>query len=95
MFWGSFSYNYKGPCHIYYSETKDEKAKYQDIIDQYNTVLLLQKQAEWACLQATDILKWQRLNRKKPGVPVTWEVFWKKNIIKREKGKGGINYMRY
>ena len=25
MFWGSFSYNYKGPCHIWEDETLTKK----------------------------------------------------------------------
>jgi hypothetical protein len=46
MFWGLFLYNYKGPCYIYYTETAAKKLIYQGIIDCYNAILLLQKQAE-------------------------------------------------
>jgi len=46
MFWGAFSYDYKGPCYVYLKETKAEKAKYKAIINEYNTILLLHKEAE-------------------------------------------------
>jgi hypothetical protein len=95
MFWGSFSYDYKGPCHVYHTETAAERVSYQAIIDQYNAVLLPYKQQEWACLQAADTKKWQDLGRKKPGTPAKWEVFWKKHMMKREQGKGGVDFMRY
>jgi hypothetical protein len=26
MFWGCLIYDYKGPCHIYYPETEEQKA---------------------------------------------------------------------
>jgi hypothetical protein len=36
MFWGSFTYDYKGPCYIYYLETEAEKEEYLRIIQQMN-----------------------------------------------------------
>ncbi len=36
MFWGSFTYDHKGPCHIYYLETEAEKEEYLRIIQQIN-----------------------------------------------------------
>lgn len=36
MFWGSFSYNHKGPCHIWKDETKEEKLLAQKTIDKLN-----------------------------------------------------------
>jgi hypothetical protein len=46
MFWGAFSYDYKGPYYIYLKETKAKKVKYKAIINKYNTILLLYKEAE-------------------------------------------------
>jgi hypothetical protein len=46
MFWGSFSYNYKGLCHVYNAETIVQKAVYQAIINEYNAILLLHKEVE-------------------------------------------------
>jgi hypothetical protein len=36
MFWGCFTYDHKGPCHIYYPETDEQKQYYQDLIDEEN-----------------------------------------------------------
>ena len=36
MFWGCFSYNYKGPCHIYYRETAEQKVNYEAQIQRLN-----------------------------------------------------------
>jgi hypothetical protein len=46
MFWGSFSYDHKGLCHVYHNETTVEHLLYQGIIDKYNAVLLPYKRAE-------------------------------------------------
>ncbi len=40
--------------------------------------------------------KWKSLGRKKPGIPRSWEVFWKSYKHKRDgKYKGGIDNIRY
>jgi hypothetical protein len=36
MFWDCFSYNYKGPCHIYYKETEEQKIFYKEKMQQNN-----------------------------------------------------------
>jgi hypothetical protein len=36
MFWACFTYNYKGPCYIYYPETPEQKEKYKRLIEQLN-----------------------------------------------------------
>ena len=36
MFWAYFTYNHKGPCHIYYPKTKEQKAKNKEKIKQLN-----------------------------------------------------------
>jgi hypothetical protein len=36
MFWSCFTYNHKGPCHIYYPETLEQKAKNKEEIKQLN-----------------------------------------------------------
>jgi hypothetical protein len=32
MFWGCFLYDYKGPCHIYYKETEEQKEAYKELM---------------------------------------------------------------
>jgi hypothetical protein len=36
MFWGCFSYDFKGPCHIWRKETPKEQKTAQQIIDGWN-----------------------------------------------------------
>jgi hypothetical protein len=33
MFWACFIYDYKGPCHIYYPETPEQKTHNEKLID--------------------------------------------------------------
>jgi len=36
MFWACFTYDYKGPCYIYYPKTLEQKEKNKKLIDQLN-----------------------------------------------------------
>jgi len=95
MFWGCFSYDFKGPCHVYYPETANEKIKYEKMMDDHNAAQMDAIQEEWDKLQVADAIKWTALGRKKPGKPALFKNFVKNYpcIMKREKGKGGIDYM--
>jgi hypothetical protein len=37
MFWGCFTYDYKGPCYIYYPETDEQKAANEAEMERLNT----------------------------------------------------------
>ena len=39
MFWACFSYDWKGPMHIWKAETAAEKKKTKEEIDQLNKIL--------------------------------------------------------
>jgi hypothetical protein len=97
MFWGTFSYDTKGPCYVYLKETAAQRKQYKAIIKAYNDLQLPTIQAEWRIKAAADTEKWRLLNKKKPGKPALFENFRKKHplIMSREKGKGGIDYIRY
>ena len=36
MFWGCFTYDYKGPCHVYYPKTAKQKEHYKQQINELN-----------------------------------------------------------
>jgi hypothetical protein len=36
MFWGCLTYDHKGPCHIYYPETPEQKADNEARMDELN-----------------------------------------------------------
>jgi hypothetical protein len=53
MFWGCFSYDYKGPCHIYYKETEEQKIFYNKKMQQNNDEeIKAEAQAEFNRIEA-------------------------------------------
>jgi hypothetical protein len=69
MFWGSFSYNKKGPCYIWVSETKAERAESTKALEQMNKELEPLLRKEWELLNGM-----QRLGlRSKPGQKPIWK----------------------
>jgi hypothetical protein len=36
MFWACFTYDFKGPCHIYYKETEEQKEEFVAKMDKLN-----------------------------------------------------------
>jgi len=36
MFWACFMYDHKGPCHIYYPETEEQKIEYMKTVQMLN-----------------------------------------------------------
>jgi hypothetical protein len=47
MFWGAFTWDKKGPCHIWQKETAAEKSAAKDWIDEENERLEPILRAEW------------------------------------------------
>jgi hypothetical protein len=47
MFWGCFSYNKKGPCHIWEDETPKEKKAAEVWLKEKNTILEPFCKIEW------------------------------------------------
>ena len=80
MFWGCFSYDHKGPYHVYYKETDEQKLRYEELMQKLND-----EEIEAECREEFDreveetAEKWRKLGRKKPGFPRSWEAFWKKH----------------
>jgi hypothetical protein len=97
MFWGCFSYDFKGPCHVYLKETAAQTQHYQKIIDDHNALQLPIILMQWRAKEALKLLKWSDFKRKPPGKPAVFENFRKHHYLTmlREKGKGGIDHIRY
>jgi hypothetical protein len=80
MFWGRFSYDHKGPCHIYYKETEEQKDDFAEKIDELND-----REIEAECrvdFEERERLKeesWLAKGKKFPKNRATWEVYWKNN----------------
>jgi len=91
MFWGCFSWDQKGPCHIWSKETPDEKKKNDKLLAKFNEELEPILKAEWELITPT-----RRLGlRNKPGPKPVWK--WDKDHGKliREGKAGGIDWFRY
>lgn len=47
MFWGSFTYDFKGPCHIWRPETKKEKSLAIKDLEIINSAIELEAKSDW------------------------------------------------
>jgi hypothetical protein len=76
MFWGCFTYDYKGPCHVYYPETEEQKAHYEQAIDKLN-----EKEVEAECCLAfakqekEKEERWAREGKNPPVRRASWDVY--------------------
>lgn len=85
MFWGSFCYDLKGPCHIYKAETKKEKEAAQREIDQMN-----EEQEPIARAQFEAEMK----SRNKQGRQPRFQFTEARGKLKRS-ARGGIDWYRH
>ena len=93
MFWGCFSYDKKGPCHIWQTETAKEKKEAQKAIDQWNRANEERLKAEWQL--KTDARRLKADGTQPRGKTPIWR-FTEKNGKRERKAKaGGIDWWRY
>ena len=91
MFWGSFSYDKKGPCHIWETETPKEKKEADAWLAEQNRILELICKAEWELETAMCRV---RISRRMPGMKPTWKFTKKTGKLERD-SEGGIDWYRY
>lgn len=92
MFWGCFSYDSKGPCHVWEDETKAQKKESKEWLEAENTRLEPALRAEWELVNGMRRL---RATRNTPGKKPTWKWTEKNGKLVRNSSKGGINWYRY
>lgn len=94
MFWGSFSYYYKGPCHIFKDETAIDKKRAVEAIQKLNGEREPELKAQWEL----DVGFRRGLDLKRPGKVPGRQPVWKfdkaHGKLERSK-KGGIDWWRY
>ena len=91
MFWGCFSYDCKGPCHIYKKETPKEVAESVKEIEKLNNEWEPIKQQEWELETGM-----RRVGlRNKPGAKPKWKWDKKHGKLVRDGTAGGIDWWRY
>jgi transposase len=91
MFWGCFSYDKKGPCHIWADETVTEKKEADKWLEEQNKILEPEARANWEIETA---MRRVRITRNMPGTKPTWR--WNKANGKLTRdSSGGIDWYRY
>jgi transposase len=91
MFWGSFSYDKKGPCYCWRPETAVEKRLAEEELEAMNKALEPAAKEAWELSMTMSRLN---LRQKTPGKKPTWR--WNKKSGKLTRGgKGGIDWYRY
>ena len=85
MFWGCFSYDCKGPCHVWKDETAKEKKEAKQRIDKQNEELEPKMKEEWELN-----MRMQRVGlRNRPGKKPEWKWNAKNGKIVRKASRGG------
>jgi hypothetical protein len=96
MFWACFTYDYKGPCHIYYPETEEQKKDNEDKIEKLNKDEIEEEaQAAFDKQEREKERKWDDKGQKWPKKRASWEAYWKNNQFKKGKLRGGVDNIRY
>ena len=96
MFWACFTYDFKGPCHIYYKETEEQKEEFAENVDKLNEEEI--KEEARAAFDAQEREKeriWDEKGKKWPNNRASWEVYWKNNQFKKGRSRGGVDNIRY
>lgn len=90
MFWGCFSYDAKGPCHIYDPENAVSAKKAEKELEIANRAREMKAREEWELNQAIRNLELRPRCGRKPVFK-----FSAKNGKLVRKSKGGIDWYRY
>ena len=91
MFWGAFSYDKKGPCHIWRPETAQEKKTAEKELAEMNTAREPEFRQKWELVSGM-----RRLGLcNKPGKAPVWKFTWQNGKLVRSAKAGGIDWYRY
>jgi transposase len=90
MFWGSFSYDKKGPCHIWLPETSQSKKNAETELTIINREREADCKAAWELETAMRRMQLRSRSGRKP----QWRFTAKTGKLIRS-GKGGIDWYRY
>jgi hypothetical protein len=91
MFWGCFSYDRKGPCHIWYPETKAVRAAADKDLAVFNKAIEPIAQAE---CELEISLSRLGATRNRPGRKLKWQFTQNTGKLTRSSGTG-IDWYRY
>jgi transposase len=91
MFWGCFSYDWKGPMHIWKTETAAEKRKAKEEIDRLNQILEPHARRAW---EEETTKRREKLRFPTRGRKPEWRFTAQTGKLERGNGKG-IDWYRY
>jgi hypothetical protein len=92
MVWGAFSYDKKGPFHIWAPGTAQDKKRAEQEITLLNQQLEPIRQAEWEL--NTSMARLKLRNGRAPGRAPIWKWNKKNGLLSRD-SKGGVDWYRY
>jgi Transposase len=92
MFWGCFSWDKKGPYHIWKKETAQERKQADEELLQLNIALEPQFKTEW---ELNNGMRRMNLRRRPAGKKPIWRFTKKTGKLTRESKAGGIDWYRY
>ena len=96
MFWACFTYNHKGPCHIYYPETLKQRAENEERMEQLNEEEIIKEcRAEFKAQEREKESLWDERGQKWLAKRASWEVYWKNHQFKKTAKRGGVDNIRY
>ena len=88
MFWSSFSYDKKGPFHIWKTETKKEKEATKKELDALNVAVEPEAKAAW---ELATVIRRLNLRGGTCGYKPMWKYDKAYSALVRETKKGGID----
>ena len=91
MFWGSFSYDKKGPCYIWRPGTAQEKKTADKELAGMNTTRESECQAWWEIVTGVQHLGL----RNKPGKALVWKFTKQTGKLVQQAKTGGIDWYQY
>jgi hypothetical protein len=96
MFWGSFSYDKKGPCHVWEKESTQEKKDRKADLDARNKKCEAADKKRWKKQQKEWLEAWTKAHGRGPGgTRKTWKHNEETGAFVVKNGRGGINWYRY
>jgi hypothetical protein len=96
MFWGSFTYDKKGPCHVWEKETPQEKRDRKANLDARNKKNEKAHKAKWQKDYHKWVKEWTKAHGRRPGGQKrVWVHNEKTGAFVVKNGRGGINWYRY
>jgi hypothetical protein len=92
MFWGCFTWDQKGPYHIWTKKTAEERTASEKELMKLNKTFEFHLRAEWEISTATRRIN---LRRRPGGRKPTWRFTEKNGKLVRDSKTGGIDWFRY